>query len=180
MEKKLTFIDFETTGFSQNRAVSLGIIYYEKSIRKFEKYYLINPDALIEPGAMRVHSITYDMVKEKPLFKDIWGEIRPYIEGSIVVAHNARFDVGVLLGELKRYNLECGEFWYFCTCSNARALHLPIKSHSLDSLCSYFNIDLQNHHNALADTRACESLYFNLIKTGCSFKITKCCGVKSY
>jgi DNA polymerase-3 subunit epsilon len=178
LEDKISFIDFETTGFSQNRALSLAIVHYYKGTR-VEKYYLINPNAIIESGAFRIHGITYEMIADKPSFNKIWHEIRPYIEGSLVVAHNANFDVRVLLGELDRYDLECGQFNYFCTCSNARLLNLPVRDHKLDTLSSYFGLGFFNHHNALDDAIACENIYQNLMKIGGRFTTYRCIGRQS-
>lgn len=176
MKGRLTFLDFETTGFTENRALALAIVHYDNGARVFEKYYLINPNAQIERGAIRVHGITSEQVRNKPNFQRIWQEIRIYIEGSMVVAHNAAFDIRVLMGELERYNLECGQFSYYCTCNNARSLHLPVENHKLDTLCRYFSINLENHHNALADTVACENIYFNLIQAKRKHSVSNCMG----
>jgi DNA polymerase-3 subunit epsilon len=162
LEDKLTFIDFETTGFKENRALSLAIVHYENGVRAFEKYFLINPKALIEQGAVRVHGIKYEDIRYKQGFEEIWEAIRPYIEGNLVVAHNARYDLRVLKGELDRYNLNCGEFRSYCTYESAKALRLPVNNYKLDTVCRYFGINLEDHHNALADTIACEKVYFNL------------------
>lgn len=163
MTDKITFIDFETTGFKQNRAVSLAIVHYESGIRVFEKYFLFNPKAAIEEGALRVHGITYEHIRHEKGFDEIWEEIRPYIEGNLVVAHNAKYDMKVLRGELDRYNLDCGKFSYYCTYESAKKLHVPVVNYKLDTLSKYFGISLNDHHNALADAVACEKVYFNLM-----------------
>lgn len=178
MDEGLTFLDFETTGFSKNRAVSLGIVHYENRKRVAERYYLINPMERIEPMAERIHGISYEDVKDEPTFLDLWDEISKYIEGCTIVAHNAQYDIRVIMGELRRYNIECKGFDVICTCENARKLNLPVANNKLDTLCDYFNFNLRNHHNALDDTIACENLYFSLKRIGGnlfkkSIKLTK-------
>lgn len=162
MTEKMTFIDFETTGFTKNRAVSLGIVHYENDIRKVEKYYLINPKERIEGFAYNVHGISLDDVKEEPTFLSLWKDISQYIEGCTLVAHNAKYDVRVLKGEFERYNINCSGFDVICTCESAKKLRLEIQNNKLDTLCNFFNIELENHHNALDDTIACEKVYFAL------------------
>lgn len=166
MDDKLTFLDFETTGFRMNRAVSLGIVHYKNKIRISEKYYLINPMEQIEPIAQRIHGISYIDIMNEPTFSDLWDEISKYIEGCTIIAHNAQYDIRVLMGELRRYHIECKNFDVICTCENARKLHLPVPNNKLDTLCRYFHLNMGNHHNALDDTFACENLYFCLRKVG--------------
>ncbi|MCB2292653.1 3'-5' exoribonuclease [Clostridium algoriphilum] len=166
MKDKITFLDFETTGFRENRAVSLGIVHYNKGRRVCENYYMINPMAQIEYRATKVHSITKRDVQNKPNFNDTWQEIKKYIEGCTLVAHNAQYDMKVLLGEIKRYNIECGELESVCTCMNAKKLKLPTENHKLVTLCEYYGISLNNHHNALDDTIACEKIFFHLCNEG--------------
>ncbi|MDV3428426.1 MAG: 3'-5' exoribonuclease [Bacillota bacterium] len=166
MDEKLTFLDFETTGFRKNRAVSLGIVHYKNKIRVSEKYYLINPMEQIEPMAQRIHGISFEDVMDEPTFLDLWDEISKYIEGCTIIAHNAQYDIRVLMGELRRYHIECKNFDVICTCENARKMHLPVPNNKLDTLCRYFHLNSGNHHNALDDTIACENLYFCLRKIG--------------
>lgn len=162
MKEKLTFLDFETTGFKRNRAVSLGIVHYENKIRISEKYYMINPMEQIEPMARRIHGISNEDVMSAPTFLELWDEISKYIEGCTIIAHNAQYDLRVLKGELERYHIKCKDFDVICTCENARKLHLPVANNKLDTLCDYFHLNLKNHHNALDDTVACENIYFSL------------------
>jgi len=166
MKDKITFLDFETTGFKQNRAVSLGIVHYNKGKRVCENYYMINPMEQIEFHAIKVHGITKKDVQDKPNFNDTWQEIEKYIVGCTLVAHNAQYDMKVLLGEIERYNIKCGELESICTCSNAKILKIPTQNYKLVTLCEYYGILLSNHHNALDDTIACEEIFFHLYNEG--------------
>lgn len=166
MKDKITFLDFETTGFKENRAVSLGIVHYNKGERVCENYYMINPKTQIEYQAIRVHGIRKEDVQNMPNFYDTWHEIKRYIEGCTLVAHNAQYDMRVLLGEIERYKIECGELESICTFRNAQKLKLPTENHKLNTLCEYYGILLNNHHNALDDTIACEKIFFHLCNEG--------------
>lgn len=166
MDDKITFLDFETTGFTENRAVSLAIVHYNKGERISEKYYMINPRTHIEYRAREVHGIRDEDVEDKPNFYETWGDIQKYIEGCTIVAHNAQYDMRVLSGEMERYGIECGEIESLCTCQNARRLKLSMENYKLNTVCKYYGIQLRNHHNALTDAIACEKIFFKLINEG--------------
>ena len=155
--------DFETTGFKENAPVSLAIACYENNKRVFAKYYLINPQAEIESGAYKVHGISQEEVKNAPIFSDVWKEIRPYIENSVSICHNAKYDVDrVLIPTLKRYNIPVPTLEKLCTRDNARAILPKQKSYTLDALCDYFGIVCENHHTASFDTMMCQRIFARL------------------
>lgn len=160
-----TVLDFETTGFTNNFAVSLALIRVEDRKIKFAKYYLINPQAEIEYSAYKIHGIGSKQVVNQPTFKEIWNEIQQYISGQIVVGHNVMYDIKVIKAEVKRYGLLCLPFESICTCKNAKKLidKADIANYKLDTVCDYFNIQLSNHHDARDDTDACR-LIFNRLK----------------
>jgi DNA polymerase-3 subunit epsilon len=164
--EKLTFLDFETTGFKENRAVSFALIHIcdNKVVKK--KYTLVHPMTEIEVGAYKIHKIGFAQIRNEKNFKQIWAEIREYIEGCKVIAHNVKYDLKVLLGELDRHDLECGEFQTICTCENAKRLITDSENHKLNTLCTYFNLTLDNHHNAKDDTIACKNIYYKLLELG--------------
>ena len=167
--EKITFLDFETTGFKDNCAVSLALISFKDQELVAKKYFLINPMVEIESGAYRIHNIGYVDIKDKPTFKELWeSEIRPYVDDSIIIAHNSKYDTKVLKKEIKRYGLSCNGFKSICTCDNAKKFisKQEISNYKLNTLCEYFDIKLTNHHNAKDDTLACKNLYFKLLELG--------------
>lgn len=162
--QKITVFDFETTGFKENRAVSLGMVVYEDGQKTCEIYQLFNPGTQIEFGAQRVHGISQRDVSEKPSFAQMWPAIVPYLANHLVVAHNAAFDLRVLAGECTRYGLECPSLETFCTLTYAKAhVKTPSGKHKLDILAEYYGIDLTNAHNALDDSRATGELLFKMV-----------------
>ena len=139
---RICVIDFETTGFKQNAPVFLAVAFYENNKRTYAKYILINPEAQIEAGAYKVHGISQVEAETHDNFSVVWKEIRPYFENSIIVAHNAQYDVEkVLIPTLKRYNIPVPTLEKLCTRDNARAILPKQKSYTLDALCDYFGID---------------------------------------
>lgn len=164
--EKLTFLDFETTGFKENRAVSFALIHICDGEVVKKKYTLVNPMTEIEVGAYKIHKIGFAQIRNEKNFRQIWAEIKEYIEGCKVIGHNVKYDLKVLLGELDRYDLECGEFKTICTCENAKKLITDSENHKLNTMCKYFNLTLDNHHNAKDDTIACKNVYYKLLELG--------------
>lgn len=155
--------DFETTGFKQNAPVSLAIACYENNKRVFSKYYLINPEAEIEAGAYKVHGISQKEAEEHDTFPSVWKEIKPYIETSINICHNAKYDVDrVLIPTLKRYHIPVPTIEKLCTRDNARIIVPKQKSYTLDAMCAYFGIKCENHHTASYDTMMCQRIFARL------------------
>lgn len=163
-----TALDFESTGFKENFAVSLALIRVEDKKIKFAKYYLINPQAEIEYSAYKVHNIGSKMVQNQPTFKEVWNEIQPYISGQILVGHNITYDIRCLKAEVKRYGLLCLPFKSICTCKNAKKFinKTEVENYKLDTICDYFGIKLSNHHDARDDTDACRLIFNKLREIG--------------
>ena len=160
---RICVIDFETTGFKQNAPVSLAVAFYENNKRTYAKYILINPEAKIEDEAYKVHGISQKEAEKYPNFPQVWKEIRPYFENSIIVAHNCAYDVDkVLIPTLKRYNIPVPTLEKLCTRDNARAILPKQKSYTLDALCAYFDIKCENHHTASFDTMMCQRIFARL------------------
>lgn len=164
---KKVFIDFETTGFKPAWPVSLAMIAYEGKKRTCAKYMVFNPEARIQTGAMKVHGITQEEAESHPTFDRVWGDIAYYFSDALVCSHNIEFDVyKVLIPTLKRYDIPIPNFKTCCTVKNAQKF-LPkptVKNHKLDTLCEYFNIPLEHHHNAGDDTYSCMRIFNELVK----------------
>jgi len=98
-------LDTETTGIdfkSGHRVIEIGCI--EIINRRFtgaEYQTYLNPDREIDEGAVKVHGITLDFLKDKPRFVDVAKEFLEFIKDSELLIHNAEFDVGFLNNELK-------------------------------------------------------------------------------
>ena len=91
-------LDTETTGINTSdghRIIEIGCIEMEnRRITGKEFHCYINPEREIDEGATRVHGLTYEKLKNEPLFKDIKSDFMNFISGSELIIHNADFDVG--------------------------------------------------------------------------------------
>lgn len=78
-----------------------------------------------------------------------------------MVAHNASFDCSVLAGCLDYYGLEQPNYLSLCTVKTSRKLFPEFPNHKLNTVCENLNITLNNHHDALEDSRACAEILYS-------------------
>lgn len=153
---KFTAIDFETAQGKRWSVCQVGVIEVENGriINKFSS--LIKPPFNeYSPWNIAVHGIRAVDTINAPLFPDVWIDLKPFIENKLVVAHNAAFDVSCIKQTLDFYNLDLPDFDVDCTYKRTKL--------SLDKACKGYNIDLNNHHDALCDALACAKIYFKLL-----------------
>ena len=149
-------IDFETADYSRKSACSVGLVKYREGKKCDTFYSLIKPPRLyIRPDFTEIHGLTVEDVKDAPTFADLWeSKIRPFIGDCPLAAHNASFDMGVLLATLKWYELPKPALRYFCSLQISRRTWPLLKSHALTALANEFGIKYKAH-NALADAETC-------------------------
>lgn len=144
-------IDFETANYQRNSACSVGIVEVKKNKVANKQSYLIRPPRLyFLPQFTELHGISKDDVKNQPTFAELWPSLKKYLEGKMVVAHNAQFDIGVLQACLYTYQIEYPSFEYLCTLSIARKVWPDLCNHKLNTVANFLGLSL-NHHNALDD-----------------------------
>lgn len=160
--------DTETTGldpFKGDRLVEIGCIELVNRVptgRTYHAYF--NPQRSMPMEAERVHGLSEKFLSDKPLFAHGVDGILEFLEDSLLVAHNARFDFGFLNAELrlcKRAEISMDRM--VDTVAIARNLH-PGAKHSLDALCSRYGIDRSHRvkHGALLDAELLAQLYVEL------------------
>ncbi|KAB0680833.1 3'-5' exonuclease [Aureimonas leprariae] len=148
-------IDFETANRSPTSVCAVGLAFIEDGEVVHRAYSLIRPrDMAFDPMNMRVHGIRPTDVLDAPEFPDVWGEFGDRIDGALVLAHNASFDVRVLGASLAAYGLPAPAFRSFCTVSMARRLWPDEPSRRLSALAAKFAVRF-THHHAGEDAYAC-------------------------
>lgn len=113
---------------------------------------LVNPGRRIPPSSTDIHGITDAMVAEAPPFTEVARDFAEYVDDTILVAHNAQFDVGFL----KRVTAGGGPAFtspILCTALLSQALDPQINDHTLDALAVRYGIEIDeaNRHTALGD-----------------------------
>lgn len=152
-------IDFEIANSKMSSACSLGMIFVKDHQIIDEKYYLVHPPTMdFDPKMVNVHGIKAIDVLSAKNFKLVWEEIKKYFSYNLIIAHNAQFDMSVLYSCLEEYSIEMPEFYFMDSIQiSSKAINGKV-GNSLKDRLSYFNIKLENHHNAKFDAEACANL----------------------
>ena len=148
-------IDFETANSSLASACSLGIVSVRKGNIEFQKEYLINPECDFSDFNILIHKITPSMVEDAKTFPELWAEIKEIINGRIVFAHAADFDIGVLNAMIERYGLDKPDITIGCTLRISKIAFKDILPNcKLNTISRYLNVE-HEHHNGLSDALVC-------------------------
>ena|SRR5206468_1789175 len=150
-ERKLIFVDLETTGANQltDRITEIGIVCVERGVVE-QWSTLVNPEMPIPPFIERLTGISNDMVCDAPLFATLAEALAARLDGGLLIAHNARFDSGFLKTALEAAGLTLHND-ILCTVKLSRKLYPQHAKHSLDTLISRHGLQPQARHRALAD-----------------------------
>lgn len=123
---------------------------------------LIDPHRSISPGAQRVNGITRKMVRGKPEFADLAEEILEILQGTVLVAHNAPFDLGFLASEFHIAGRDLLEIPVVDTCKLARQCFY-FTNNKLDTLARSLNFELPEHR-ALSDVKVTSKILTYFLK----------------
>ncbi|MBI3712271.1 MAG: DNA polymerase III subunit epsilon [Burkholderiales bacterium] len=172
-------LDTETTGLNPrlgNRIIEIGcveLVNRKLTGNNFHRY--INPERDSEEGALAVHGLSTEFLRDKPVFAAISEEFLDYVRGAEIVIHNAPFDLSFLNAEFERLGLENFESYVsevVDTLVQAKELH-PGKRNSLDALCDRYEISNAHRklHGALLDAELLADVFLAMSRGQNSFSI---------
>jgi DNA polymerase III subunit epsilon len=162
-------LDTETTGldpFDGHRIIEVGCIELVNCIPTGRTWHChVNPEREIPYSAFEVHGLSLDFLRDKPRFAELADDMLTFIEGAMLVMHNATFDFAFLNAELERAARPLLRWERVVdTLALARRRH-PGSPCSLDALCKRYGIDLSERekHSALLDCRLLAAVYVELV-----------------
>lgn len=153
--------DTETTGIDieKDRVVEIGAIKFDRSGIISRMNVLINPGMPIPPDASKVNNITDEMLQDKPPMEAVIHDFLRFIKNSILVIHNAKFDIGMMDSELKRLGASGITNKVVDTLVFAREVYPGLKTYALQKLAELFNINVKDAHRAEDDARVCMDFF---------------------
>lgn len=158
-------IDFETANSDRTSVISVGIA-FRKNNQVFSQEWLIKPPDNTEFKQVNIskHHITPDMVNDMPRFPFVWRQIEQIIgDNPIFIAHNAKsVEKSCLCSLFSYYNMGDFKCPIFCTCEMSEDKFPQLCNHGLNDMTRWFAIELDNHHNAEEDAKACLELFETL------------------
>lgn len=145
-------LDLETTGFSPvtEKITEIGVMKIKdgKVIDKFSCF--VNPQKSIPMRVVEVTKITDDMVRDAETIEKVFPKMLEFIEGSVLVAHNAEFDIGFLKHNARVLGYDF-DFTYLDTLSLAQEIFPDFKTYKLGRIAKNLGIKVEVAHRALDD-----------------------------
>ena len=157
--------DIETTGLDkyQNHITEIGAVKVENGVITDKWSTFVNPGEPIPQNIVELTSITDEMVKDAPAIAEVLPDFLAFCKGCVLVAHNARFDVGFISVAAKRCEI-LFNFAYLDTLQLARCLYPQLANHKLNNLTRHLNIMLENHHRAVDDAKATADIFVKMLE----------------
>ncbi len=152
---KYTVFDIETTGFSRfNEAIiEIGAVKIVNGNKVGEFSEFVNPKRLIPERITKLTSITDAMVMSAPSIEEVLPSFLEFSKDTILVAHNADFDIGFIKENAYRQGLDFQDI-SIDSLGLARMLHPEYKNHKLDTICKNLGVPAFHHHRAIDDAKA--------------------------
>jgi DNA polymerase-3 subunit epsilon len=164
-------LDTETTGLSPeqgHRVIEIGCVeMINRRLTGNNYHQYVQPDRDSDEGALQVHGITTEFLKDKPGFAEIVVDLLEYLKGAELIIHNAPFDVGFLNHELQLAGKQYGDISSNCTVTDtlklARKMR-PGQKNNLDALCKHYEVNNQHRelHGALLDAEILSEVYLRM------------------
>ncbi|MCF7927396.1 MAG: PolC-type DNA polymerase III, partial [Candidatus Izimaplasma sp.] len=161
-----TVFDIETTGLSVNfdKIIEISAVKLKNNqiIDRFNTF--INPEQSLSRLTTKLTSITNKDVAVAPKIKEAIYDFKDFFEGSIMVAHNAHFDMGFIYKALKEYDLYSEDIPSIDTLQIARnCFGNELKRFNLKAVSKFFKVHLERHHRAIYDTKATSEIFLHML-----------------
>ncbi len=166
MTNRYLVFDVETPNARNDRMSAIGLTLVENGEVRRTHATLINPETYFDDFNIALTGITPQAAEQAMTFPELWGYVRPLFDHSVLVAHNAPFDMRVLSVCLRHYGLpHLPSYPYLCTVRMGRCMYPRLPNHRLNTMCEALDIPL-DHHQAGSDSRAAAFLLADYLAKG--------------
>jgi DNA polymerase III subunit epsilon len=148
-------LDLETTGGNPalDRIIEIAAVRVEEGREVLRWSSLVNPGTRISPFITDLTGIDNAMVRDAPAFAEVAPRLLDILDGTVLVAHNVRFDHGFLKNEFQRLGIDL-RTRQLCTVRLSRRLYPQHKSHGLDAIMRRHGLHSDARHRAMGDVDA--------------------------
>jgi DNA polymerase III epsilon subunit family exonuclease len=164
LETPLVIFDTETTGLDSDldRIIEFGAIKTVGGKVVDEFWSLVHTDIELTQNIVNLTGITQEMLHGQPSIDQVLPNFLQFIKGSIIVAHNAEFDMGMLKAAAGRlgYELNCPAF---CTVKLARRTLPGLPKYNLDTLAEHFKLTFEARHRAVGDVKVLNGIIHEIL-----------------
>ena len=161
-------LDIETTGLDYNsghKIIEIGCFELIDKELGLSYHQYVNPNKKLTEENIKIHGITNEFLNPYPPFSEIAESFLEFIKDDIIVAHNAKFDMGFINNELSEERLDqISQDRVVDTIVIARDA-FPGQQINLDSLVKKLKINSmvnRDHHGALKDAKILTDVYLEL------------------
>ncbi len=156
----LVAFDTETSGAYaiESEIIELGAVKYFQGqiIDRFQT--LLKPKEFLQESSIRIHGITNEMVASAPNMSEKINQFYQFIDGSLLLAHHAPFDLGFLSYAFESHQVELPHTLNLCSSLLSRAL-LSTTNHKLQTLIKELKLIGGDAHRAYDDAYACFQVF---------------------
>jgi DNA polymerase-3 subunit epsilon len=158
--------DLETTGLSPqlDRIVEIGAVKYVDGKETAKYGVLVNPEMAMPPGAAAVNGITDEMLAGKPTIREELPKFLEFVRGTVLVAHNAAFDLGFIRSAMSRQGLGLLANDFVDTRVMAQKAYPGRPNYKLQSLALDLGVKALEAHRAEDDARVCLEVFEACLK----------------
>ena len=162
-----TVFDTETTGLEPSRGdeiIQIGAarIVNNRLLRQEIFNQLVDPECPLKPESIPIHGITEDMVRGQPNIDAILPAFHEFCEDTVLIAHNAAFDMRFLQLKEERTGIRFTQP-VLDTLLLSAVVHPNQESHKLDVILERLGIHIESRHNALEDSLATAEVFLKLV-----------------
>lgn len=153
-------LDVETTGLSPKTEKIIEISLAKVSDGKLSDQFtsLVNPGKSLPPRIVSLTGLTDAMLKDAPSFPAIAESVQKFIGKSIILAHNAVFDLGFLSEAFRQSGIK-SNFQYLDTIKIAKMAYPGFPDYKLETLISKLGLAEKQSHRAMDDVQCTLKLY---------------------
>jgi DNA polymerase III epsilon subunit family exonuclease len=150
----IVVFDLETTGLdpTADRIIEVGAIKLDKMRPVAEFSSLVSTSIELTDDIIRLTGITPAMLEGQPTIDEVLPRFLEFIDGCILVAHNAEFDLSMIKAASSRAGIDL-DWPCFCTLKMARELLPDLENKKLDTLASYYGLSFEARHRAIGDIK---------------------------
>lgn len=159
-EAPLAFVDLEMTGLDakKDRVVEVCIERVRGTTLEERLHTLVHPEGG-ELGNVHIHGLDDGVLAGAPAFADIAGQVAAILDGAVLVAHGASWDVGFLEAEMARAGRPDWSVPFYIDTLHLSRRTFALAKHSLDALAAHFGLDRSRAHRADADVAALRDVF---------------------
>lgn len=166
--KDFVVLDFETANICADSICQIGIVVVENNLITESKSFLIRPP-YVDFKFADVHGITFEDVKDKSTFGELWQQIEKYVAGRTIATYNLSFDLNCLISTLSYYGISCPKFTAFDVLSNVRGYRYfdcelsELRNYKLTTVAEKLGLE-HRAHDALSDALVTAQIQLYLSK----------------